>query len=282
MLKLSQTSPIPALHFLLGELPVEAMLHIRTLGIFHNIWSNPSCTVNPLLQYILKMCPRSSTTWANHIQIICQKYDLPPPLSLLQVPAWSKQDWDTLVKTRIIIWHERRLRSQATMNSKMMYLNVQLCGLSCHPHPALQHIRTTQDSKKLRLHIKFLTCDYITNDRLSLTQPSVHPTCSLCDSPDSIEHVLVSCLSTSSVRSRLFPELMNIVAKVQPTSGILSYDTPPHTLTQFILDCTSLNLPGSIRVPAHNPGIADIYRIARDWCFAIHCERLRLLKLANR
>ena len=45
ILKLSQSSPIPASHFLLGELPIEAVLQIRTLGLFHNIWSNPNTTV---------------------------------------------------------------------------------------------------------------------------------------------------------------------------------------------------------------------------------------------
>ena len=68
-LKLSKSSPIPALHFLLGELPVEGLLHILTLGLFHNICSNPTSTV----MYILKMCKSSSTIWANHVQIICLK-----------------------------------------------------------------------------------------------------------------------------------------------------------------------------------------------------------------
>ena len=84
-------------------------------------------------------------------------------------------------------------------------------------------------------------------------------------------------MSTSNVRSRLFPELMNIVAKVQPSSGILAYNVPPHTLTLFSLDCASPNLPDATCVPAHNPDIADIYRIARVWCFAIHMERFCLI-----
>ena len=40
-LKLSQSSPVPALHFLLGELPVEAVLNINTLTLFYNVWTNP-------------------------------------------------------------------------------------------------------------------------------------------------------------------------------------------------------------------------------------------------
>ena len=50
-LKLSKSSPIPALHFLLGELPVEGVLHIRTLGLLYNIWSNPTTTVHSMVVY---------------------------------------------------------------------------------------------------------------------------------------------------------------------------------------------------------------------------------------
>ena len=55
-LKLRSSSPIPALHFLLGALPVEALLHMRTLGLFHNIWINGSSTIHTMGKYILTMC----------------------------------------------------------------------------------------------------------------------------------------------------------------------------------------------------------------------------------
>ena len=278
-LKLSKSSPIPALHFLLGELPVEANLHIRTLSIFHNIWSNPNSTVNAIVVYILKMCSENSTTWSNHVQLLCQQYGLPSPLTLLQSAAWSKEAWNTFVKSKITAWHEQKLRRLSLSNSKMAYLNVQLYGLSGRHHPALHHILTTQDAKKLRLHLKFLTSDILTNERMSLDQPSISPACVLCDAPiDSLEHVLVSCRATADVRDRLFPELMNTVAQVQPMSHILLSHPPASTLTQFVLDCTSFNLPDSIRVPVHNPGISAIYAVSRDWCFAVSSERSRLLK----
>ena len=201
-------------------------------------------------------------------------------LSLLQTPAWPKKDWDTLVKTRIVSWHERNLRNDAVSNSKMQFLNVQLYGLSGRSHPALQGIMTTQDAKKLRLHLKFLTCDFMSNKRLSLDQPNISSACSLCNALlDSTSHILVSCRSTSDVRSRLWPELMNTVAAVQPMSKILDPNPPPELLTLFILDCSSFNLPCSIRIPAHNPKISAIYRVARDWCFGIASERFRLFRL---
>ena len=278
-LKLSQTSPIPALFFLLGELPVEALLHIRTLSLLQNIWSNPSSTVYSMVEYILKMCSSNSTTWSNHVQLLCLKYGLPSPLTLLQNSfAMTKPTWNATVKTKVTIWHEKELRRISAGNSKMQYLNVQLASLSGRPHPVLQNISTTQDAKKLRLHLKFLTCDFLTNERLAIDQPSLSPACKLCGaSIDSIEHVMVSCSATTEVRCRLIPDLMNAVFQVQPMCQILKYHPPPSLLTQFILDCTSFNLPDSVWIPMHNPGISTFCKISQDWCFAVSRERSRLL-----
>ena len=71
---------------------------------------------------------------------------------------------------------------------------------------------------------------------------------------------------------------MNIVAKVQPQCSILQCYPPPSTLAQFILDCTSNNLPDNIRIPAHNPDKGAVYTLSRDFCYAISCERSRQLK----
>ena len=133
-LKLSNSSPIPALHFLLGELPAEAHLHIDALTLFHNAWVNSDTTVHELVKYILRMCSSTSTTWSNHIQLLCQKYGLPSPLFLLEnVPAWPKEKWKCLVKTRVTVFFEDKLRLDAARNSKMNYLNVQLSGLNGRP-----------------------------------------------------------------------------------------------------------------------------------------------------
>ena len=45
-LRLSSSSPVPALYFLLGEMPIVANIHLDILTLFHNIWSNPDTTVH--------------------------------------------------------------------------------------------------------------------------------------------------------------------------------------------------------------------------------------------
>ena len=261
---------LPALYFLAGELPVEGVLHIHTLNLFYNLWTNPSSTVYSMVKYILKMCNlSSSTTWSNHVQILFLKYDLPPPLSLIQRSSPVSEDvWKETVKVKITAWYENELRRKAEKNSKMNYLNVSLSGLSGRPHPVLHNILTTQDAKKLRVHLKFLCGDYMTNERLSADQPGIiHPACQLCSAPiDSIDHDMATCMATAEVRRRLFPDLLNQVTKVQPMCAILRHFPPPPTiLTQFLLDCTSFNLPEDFRIPVHNPGITNVYAISRDW-----------------
>ena len=78
------------------------------------------------------------------------------------------------------------------------------------------------------------------------------------------------------------PELFNTVAAVQPMCALLQSYPTPDILTQFILDCTSLNLPDSYRIPAHNPNIPAVFKVSRDWTYAIGSERLRLLKQTHR
>ena len=41
ILKLSKYSPVVPLYFLLGELPIEAALHLDVMSLFSNIWPNP-------------------------------------------------------------------------------------------------------------------------------------------------------------------------------------------------------------------------------------------------
>ena len=69
------------------------------------------------------MCNSNSLTWSNHIQLLCMKYGLPSPLSLLEssLPQ-SKESWNCLVRTRVTIWHETDLRKKSLTNSKMKYL----------------------------------------------------------------------------------------------------------------------------------------------------------------
>ena len=191
-LKLSKTCPIPCLYFLTGELPVAARVHLDLLTLFHNIASNPQTKIYSIVKYILMMADNTSTTWSNHIRLICRQYQLPDPLQLLQFPP-SKEVWRKDTTVKITAFHEKDLRERAARSNRLKYFNVQLFGLTGKPHPVLQHITETRQAFKSRSHIKLLTGDFVSYELLA-AQRGTDPHCRLCFSPnESTQHILTEC-----------------------------------------------------------------------------------------
>ena len=178
-LKLSKYTPVAPLYFLLGELPLEANLHMDVLILFWNIWSNPQTTVFKTSKYILMMTDNTSVSWAAHVRILCQTYHLPDPLALLQGALWSKEAWKTMVQIKITVHYETNMRRKALSNWKLNFLNFQLSGLTGRIHLILFGIKTTQDAKHARPHIKMLAGDYMCFNTLALERGS-DPQCKLC------------------------------------------------------------------------------------------------------
>lgn len=278
-LKQSRSSPVASLYFLSGELPIAAKLHYDLLILFHNVWSNPQTKIFRIVRYILTMSDSKSTTWSVHVRLVCLLYGLPDPLILLQQVPMTKSAWHTLVKTKLTAYHEQELRDRALANHKLEYFNVQTLGLSGKAHPML-NIKETRDSPKLSAHLRLLTGDIASYHNLSMDR-GIEPHCRLCHAPhDHTQHILTECPSTAEVRDRLYPELVNLVASIDPSSHVLNrQETSNSVLTQFILDPASMNLPNSHRISFQHPRLHELYGLSRDWAFAILNKRAMLLKL---
>ena len=107
------------------------------------------------------MSDDKSTTWCNHVRLVCRQYDLPDPLQqLLQGTPIPRGEWKTLIVTKITAYHEKHHRQKAATNSSLQYLNVQLQGLSGRPHPVLLGISETREAVKVRAHVQLLSGDY--------------------------------------------------------------------------------------------------------------------------
>ena len=114
---------------------------------------------------------------------------------------------------------------------------------------------------------------------------SDNPFCHLCKSlipsnhtsTEDMVHLLTACRATTDTRSNLTPSLFNTIAQYFPSNSIL--DKPDQTtLTQFILDPSSLNLPTLTRINPGHPGFTPVLANCRNYCFVIHKEWTRLLK----
>ena len=283
ILKLSLYSPIAPLYFILGEPPLEATLHLDLLSLFWNIWSNPSTKVFEVVKYLLMMSEDTSLTWSAHVKIVFKLYNLPDPLLLLNSTHWSKERWKNHTSISVLSHHEKVWRQKSANNYKLQFLNVQCTGLTGKLHPILSWVLNTQDVMVVRPHIKMLAGDYLCFDFLSHDR-GLDPQCRLCqvlsDDPapnEDYPHILAVCRATANTRSDKLPTLLNTVMQYSPCNIIL--DRPsPILLAQFILDCSSLNLPMDARVPPDHPGFTDMTRQCSLLINAIHKDRTRQLR----
>ena len=251
ILKLSPRSPLAPLYFLLGELPMEAALHLDILTLFRCVWANPQTKIHEIIKYLLMITDSSSHTWAAHLRSIFQLYRLQDPLHLLRR---SKEKWKCTINTAVISHTEVSWREKAARKSKLGFLNIQVAGLTGKPNPVLSGILTTQEVVRSRVHIKMLAGDYPCQFYLGSDRQQ-DSACLLCQAltPDipapseDMVHLLTRCRTTIDTRTRVTPELLNTISKHFPNNAILNYPNQTN-LTQLILDPTSINLLMNVRI----------------------------------
>ena len=276
-LHLSKSAPTPAIHFLLGELPIEGKIHRYMLSLFFGVWSNPKTKIYQVVKYLLESSSENSTTWSINLRHICKMYGLEDPLSCLSRNAPSKQTFKEMIKTKITAFHEKELKLQASTNSQMTYLNVNLSSLNGKPHPCLSNIITTQEVKKLRPHLKFLSGDYLTYQTQYERTTKGSPLCKICGlENETISHIIATCPYYDETRKRILNEILNVSKMSKTELNLEMLLKNSESLTQFILDPTSFNL--SSRVHRNDPVCQTLFKLSRDMCFSIHNARMKKLK----
>ena len=148
----------------------------------------------------------------------------------------------------------------------------------------LSQLLTTQDVVLVRPHVKILAGDYLCYAFLAHDR-GISPHCRLCHDlsphlaapPEDYEHLLTSCRATTDTRDSRMPGLLNTVAQYCVNNRLLSQTSHPH-MTQFLIDCASLNLPTDIPVPYDHPGYSAISRQCSILINAIHRDRTKQLK----
>ena len=159
-------------------------------------------------------------------------------------------------------------------------------GRAVKCHPIMRNVTTAREVQKLRVSIKMLSGDYLTF-AVKSRQNSGSSDCRLCQDPvEDLVHVLCRCPSSSDSRKRILNEISSLLSEASDDNSckILDSETVKNlfsdekTLTQFILDCTSYNLPNTFRYNVNDPKVTKIFSLARDLCFTVHTTRIRLLR----
>jgi hypothetical protein len=277
ILKLSYTAPTPAIHFLTGELPVEGKHHRDVFSLFFSVWNNPDTKIYEILKYLLKTSPDNSRTWAAHIRHLCKRYGLEDPLLYLSRDPPTKSFWKELIATKITVYFENKLRTKAATNSQMEFLNTYTCGLRGRHHPALANMITTWDVKRSRPHLKFLSGNYLTY-KIKSDQSGGSPRCRICETglDETVIHVISTCQGLAVEREKILEDFSKLCTLTKNKLKFEDFLENEHTLTQFILDPISLNLP--IRLSVQDPLVPEFYKLSRDFCHVLDKTRIGLLR----
>ena len=109
ILQLSKQASTAGLHFLTGELPVEAILHRDVLSLFYSVWANPNSRIYSIVKYLLTSSNENSSTWSNYLRWISKQYGLEDPLELLKKDAPTKSNFKNDLMVRVRAFHESGL-----------------------------------------------------------------------------------------------------------------------------------------------------------------------------
>ena len=277
ILSLSRYSTTPALHFLLGELPIEGKIHRDVFSLFYSIWRNPDSKIYSIVKYLLETTQTNSRTWAAHIRYLSVKYDIPDPLLCLESDPPAKSYYKEFIHTKISAYFENFMREKAMKSSSMQYLNVSLTGLRGKKHPALSGIVTTHEVRKSKIHIKMLAGDFLTY-QTKAERSGGSPHCRSCPetSPktESLNHILTECFAYQDTRKRIFPEFIEACKTTKSKVSFEDILRNSETLTQFILDPTSITLDK--RVHINDPALPS-----RDYCYTVNSIRMQKLYTKN-
>ena len=74
----------------------------------------------------------------------------------------------------------------------------------------------------------------------------------------------------------MIPEFLMLCQQTQLKIDFQEISSQMNTLTQFILDPSSLNL--KVRVNVSDPILPIIFKLSRDYCNAIHTKRMSIIK----
>ena len=281
--RLLSATPTPVVCFLGGTLPGSAHLHLRQLSIFGMI---ARLTGNFLQTYTLDLFQSGNPparSWFHQIKELCDKYNLPSPLELLESPL-PKLQYKRLVKKHVISFWETSLRLKAAPLESLIFFKPSHMSLT-NPHP----IWTTAGSSPAKVvmatvQAKMLSGRYRTEALCSNWKIHSTGVCLLspvCSSTiEDLQHILSHCCALTPTREKLLDFTTRYCLQVStPISQLITEYTNPSNkdFHQFLIDCSTL--PAIISAARlHGYDVHHhLFHVTRTWEYTLHKERLKIL-----
>ena len=255
-----------ASYLLLGEAPLEAEIHKRTLTMFGAVCRDYESVPNQLAWRQLATKKKTSHSWFIHVATLLHKYGLPNPHDLLESPP-GKHAWKNTVYRAIDSHWEKHLKTNAKTKPTLKYVNIdQLKVGKIHRNwesAGCEKMTVTKAAIKCRLLTGSLI---LQSTKHRFNQHEVDPTCILChNGPETRRHFLLECPALQEARS----PFIQAMRTNQEMHTLLPWNNAEQ-LMAAILDSENTKLT--------SPGKDNLENIARGMCYRLYVTRSHMLK----
>ena len=291
--KLSATTPDCVVFFLAGCLPSTALIHLRQLSLLGMVSrKEPQCPIRKI--GIDSLCTlKNKKSWFQQVRLICQTYQLPDPLEILNSPP-SKESWKRQCKAKIISWWEQKLRGEALLLPSLKYFHPHFMSLSTI-HPIWKYAENPFEVKKAAVVADMISGRYVTDYRARhWSKTNAQGYCQLCQitggesTLGTLEHMLLQCPTLFTTRQNAInlwrtytsenPELLS-VSDIPPfISDIFDIE---NCSIKFILDPSACPSVITVKQSLGSGILSHLFYLTRTWCYMHHLRRHRLLRLYN-
>ena len=143
-------------YLLLGALPIEATLHIRTLHLLGRIANNKDSILAQIGYRQISLKDTDSNSWYIYCVKIAGKYGLPQIHDVFDGTV-SPSRWRYLVKKTIQDHWENALLSDAATKSTLAHIHISALTVN-HPHPVWHYVAPNmRDTSRARIKSRLLT-----------------------------------------------------------------------------------------------------------------------------
>ena len=284
ILTLHQKTPRSVVFFLAGCLPGEALLNMRQLTLFRMICHLQGNPLNKHARHVLTSSPKSLKSWFQNIDNLCQKYDLPPPLQLLDNPP-KKSQFKTLLEKKVSCYWIHILSAEAAELKSLKYFNPSQYSLKLPPQLWTTCLGNAFEIVKSKVVSKMISGRYRSDDLCkywSLSNKLGHclaPTCQGAGVVGDLEHILVECPALHETRERLkqlwLDRSKQSPAFYQMINMVLS--SPPSVQVQFILDPTVFDGTAMLAEIYGYPFLSHVHYLTKTYAYYLHHQRLIVL-----
>jgi exonuclease III len=279
-----------AVYLMMGQLPIEAELHLRILTLYGMISRQDDQTaIKQLARRQLATQTNPCNSWFGYVASIAKSYDLYTSIHSALEIKFSKEEWSGLIKKAITDTWFHRLKRDAIQRTSLRYLDINLL-IQGEAHPLWPETAHTYGIQSAGYRAKMVTGTYILQaNRARFNQFTVDPTCTLCNAPvEDLPHFITECSALDTVRRPI------MVDSIEPMALKLGLTIPDgrEPRCRFILNGGLAGVPrkhqyrrrtatgGDNRVDTRILA-AKFQSVCSSLCFKLHQRRVELLTQAN-